>query len=287
MQEQKSQWIVEVGEESFEREVIERSRERPVVVDFWAEWCGPCRSLGPMLEKLAEEAGGEFVLAKVEVDRAPGLAAAYRVQGIPAVKAFRDGRPVLEFVGALPEARVRELLARLRPSPADELARQGSELGDADPQGAEAAYRRALAEEPGHRAASLGLAGLLIARGETAEARKVLERARAGGDAAEAERLEAMIDLAEEGKKAGSEKELRARLEAEPEDAEVRFRLGAALAAAGKHEEALQMLLSAAEKDKKLAKEKVRQLMVKIFFAIGARSPLADDYRSRLARLLY
>jgi len=287
MPEQKSQWIADVVEENFEREVIERSRERPVVVDFWAEWCEPCRSLGPVLEKLAEEAGGEFLLAKVEVDRAPNLAAAYRIQGIPAVKAFRDGRPVLEFVGALPETKVREFLARLRPSLADGLTREAAGQEGSDPQAAEAAYRRALAEEPGHPAASLGLARVLVARGETAEARQVLERARAGGDQAEAEKLGAMIDLAEEGKKAGSEKELRKRLAADPENAEVRFRLGAALAAAGKHQEALQLLLSAAERDKKLAKEKVRELMVKIFFAIGARSPLADEYRSKLARLLY
>ena len=155
MPEQKSQWIADVVEENFEREVIERSRERPVVVDFWAEWCEPCRSLGPVLEKLAEEAGGEFLLAKVEVDRAPNLAAAYRIQGIPAVKAFRDGRPVLEFVGALPETKVREFLARLRPSLADGLTREAAGQEGSDPQAAEAAYRRALAEEPGHSACLL------------------------------------------------------------------------------------------------------------------------------------
>jgi putative thioredoxin len=287
MPEQKSNWIVDVGEEDFEREVIERSRERPVVVDFWAEWCGPCRSLGPILEKLAEEAGGEFVLARVDVDRARGLAAAYRIQGIPAVKAFRDGKPILEFVGAIPEPKIREFLARLRPSPADLLAREGAELEGTDPAGAEAAYRRALAAEPGDPAVSLALARLLIARGETAEARQVLDRARAGGDMAEVEKLDALLFLAEAGKKAGSLKELRALLQAKPEEAEIRFRLGTALAAAGKYPEALEMLYSAAERDRKLAAEKVREVMVKIFFAVGARSPLADEYRSRLARLLY
>jgi len=287
MPEQQSNWIVDVGEEDFEREVIERSRELPVVVDFWAEWCGPCRSLGPILEKLAEEAGGEFVLARVDVDRARGLAAAYRIQGIPAVKAFRDGKPILEFVGSIPEQKIREFLARLRPSPADLLMREGAELEGTDSAGAEAAYRLALAAEPGDPAASLALARLLIARGETAEAQQVLDRARAGGDMAEVEKLDALLFLAEARKKAGRERELRAQLQANPEDAEVRFRLGTVLAAAGKYPEALEMLYSAAERDRKLAAERVRAVMVKIFFAVGARSPLADEYRSRLARLLY
>jgi putative thioredoxin len=164
--------IVDVGDRDFEREVVERSRDLPVVVDLWAPWCGPCRALGPVLERLATEQAGAFVLAKVNVDEAPAVAQRLRVQSIPAVKAFRDGAVVAEFVGAQPERAVRDFLASILPSEADRLAREGerkSAAGDAP--GAEAAFDAALAADARHPRALLGLARIYAASGQEPKAR--------------------------------------------------------------------------------------------------------------------
>jgi putative thioredoxin len=283
-----SAWIKNVAETDFEREVIERSRELPVVVDFWAPWCGPCRALGPVLEKLAAERAGDFLLAKVNVDEAQNLAYQYGIEGIPAVKAFRDGRPALEFVGLLPEAQLRQFLDRLVPSQAERQVRQAADLEAADPAGAEALYRDVLEQQPANDAAVVGLARLLIARGQDTEASELLDRIAPAGDlGTEAERLGAILFLREQARTFGDEAAARRRLAAEPDSAEARYQLGCVLAAAGKYPEALQALLEAAERDRRLAADQVRPVMVKVFYAVGVRSPLADDYRDKLARLLY
>jgi putative thioredoxin len=283
-----SAWVRDVAEADFEREVIERSHERPVVVDFWAPWCGPCRMLGPLLERLAEEGGGDFLLAKVNVDEAPGLAAHFGIDGIPAVKAFRDGRLVLEFVGLLPEPQLRQFLDRVRPSEADRLAGQAGPLEETDPARAEELYRRAAELDRDHEAARIGLARVLLTRGRDEEAAEVLERLGPGGEqGAEYARLEAALFLRRHGREFGDAAALRKRVDADPENAQLRFELGSALAAAGRYPEALEQLLAAAARDRKLAAAKVREVMVKVFHAVGVRSPLADDYRDKLSRLLY
>ena len=166
---------------TFERDVIERSRELPVVVDFWAEWCGPCHRLAPVLEGAVEAMGGRVELVKVDVDANPRTAAAHRIQGIPAVKAFRDGRVVEEFTGALPRDSVEQFLARLLPSEADELVARGDR----------ASLERALELEPGHPGALAGLARL-----DLAEADPKVSEALAAIEAGEAERgLELLIEL--------------------------------------------------------------------------------------------
>jgi putative thioredoxin len=156
--------VLEVSEATFRRDVLDKSHEVPVVVDFWAAWCGPCRSLSPVLEKLVGEADGSWVLAKVDVDSNQRLAAAAGVQGIPAVRAFKDGKQVAEFVGALPEPQVREWLKQLGPSAVDvelEAARRLEAAGDVA--GALEGYRRVLAAEPGRAEARAAIARLELA----------------------------------------------------------------------------------------------------------------------------
>src|SRR5919202_1137177 len=160
-----SDFVIDVGEADFETEVLPRSRQVPVVVDFWADWCGPCRSLGPVLEREAEARDGEVVLAKLDTDANQSLARAFRIQSIPAVKAFKDGRVVSEFIGAQPPPRVKQFFDALVPSEAERLVAAGGEE----------ALRRAPDLEPARTEAAVALARLLAERGDNDEAIEVLE----------------------------------------------------------------------------------------------------------------
>jgi len=164
---------IDVTDATFPTEVVERSRQLPVVVDLWAEWCGPCKTLGPILEKVIDETGGKVLLAKVDVDTNQQTAAAFQVQGIPAVYALRDGKVVDGFVGAQGEAAVREFVSRLLPTEAEDAIASLLAAGD------EASLREVLAREPGHEQAIVALAELLVKRGadeDKAEALSLLER---------------------------------------------------------------------------------------------------------------
>lgn len=283
-----SSWIFSVAEKDFETMVVQKSHDVPVVVDFWAPWCGPCLALAPVLEKLVNQRAGTVLLAKVNIDEEQGLAMQFGIESIPMVVAFRAGRPVLDFVGVLPEHQLEDFLTRISPTEAERKAKDATALEESDPQQAEKLYRLALQKDANQEAAILGLARLLIEQRKDGEASELLDRVGPGSEqGAEAERLSAILWLRSHAGQRGDEATLRARLEVDPKNAEILYDLGCVEAAAGRYDKALEILLQAAQRDLKIAKAKVRETMVKIFHAVGIRSPLADDYRDKLASLLY
>jgi putative thioredoxin len=283
-----SEFIIEANETNFQAAVVERSFEKPVVVDFWAEWCEPCRSLTPILERLVQARNGEVFLAKVNVDENPRLAEYFQIQSIPAVKAIKDGSLVLQFEGLLPEESLSEFLDRLAPNEIEKQAAKARSLEADKPAEAEAIYHQVLEKDKDHIAARLGLARLRLAAGALDEIDALLEPVPPGGEnGAEADRIRSERDLRKRSTGTSNEPELRRKIEAEPENATLRFELGALLAAQKRYPDALDILLSAAELDRELARGKVKELMVQIFHIIGVRSDLADEYRSKLQRVMY
>ena len=283
-----SEWVIEVTSATFQEQVVERSKERPVVVDFWAPWCGPCRALGPLLESLAAEKNGEFLLAKVNSDENPDLAAAFQVNGIPAVFAIRAGQLVDRFEGLLPEDQLRAFIDRLAPSEAEVKAADALGLEGRDPAAARAAYQDLLRANPDDPVARVGLARVLLAAdGNEGEAATLLTGITIGDHAAEADRLRTVIKLRDVPHADADLATAERTADASPEDAQAKYALGQLLAARGDYIPALDALVAAAELDKTLGKAAVRELMVDVFTIIGTRSPEADDYRGRLRNLLY
>ena len=244
--------VFDVDAHEFEQRVLERSKEIPVVVDFWADWCGPCKQLTPVLERAAEARAGKVELAKVDVEKNQQLQAAFRIQGIPSVKAFKDGRVAAEFTGALPPAEVERFFDALVPSEADELVAAGDEQD----------LRRALELDPSHPTARRELGKLLLQRGEIAEATELLEGAH--GDFV-ADGLLARAAL-------GGDEELAAAFEA--------WDQGDRAAALERLQDALQ------QQDDAERRDLIRRVMVALFTELGPDDPLAREHRRRLSSAL-
>jgi putative thioredoxin len=267
---------MDVNAATFERDVLEISTRTPVLVDFWAPWCAPCRVLGPILEKLEREYAGRFRLAKVNLDENPDLAAAFNVRSIPEVMAFRDGRPAARFLGAQPESAVRGFIDRLLPS-ASELERQ---KGDA------ASLRKALELDPRNDAARLDLAEVLIEEKKPEEAERLLDAVQ--DNAALDARRDALRAAAGFARGGGeSEKALRARLAADPQDHDARYRLAERHAAARRWREAMDELLAIVESDKNWRDGTARRQLVNLFTLAAGEPDLVSDYRRKLATALY
>lgn len=276
-------WIVNATEETFERDVFQRSFEVPVVVDFWAAWCAPCRALGPVLEQLAEQYAGRFVLVKADTDQVQEAAIQFQVQSIPAVFAVIGGEVVDMFAGALPEPQVRQWLDNLL---------QGTQLIEAqrceetEPQRAEQIYREYLDQQPQDANALIGLARLALAQDRVAEVEAILAQLESRGFLEPAaEKLKAALQLRDKANV--SIEPLRQKVAADPANLTLRLQLAQALAANGEYQEACEICLALVEQDRHGVGEQARQTMVDVLRVMPEDSELVPTYRRQLAMLLY
>ncbi|MHB8322695.1 MAG: thioredoxin, partial [Acidithiobacillus sp.] len=283
--------VLEVNLDNFQEAVVGLSRKVLVLVDFWAPWCAPCRALGPVLEKLAEEMGGAFVLAKVNSDENADLSRQYQVRGIPAVKAFKDGKVVDEFTGALPESAVRQFIEKNLPLPGDDLRVQAL---DAIAQGkaaeAEALLEQAISIYPGNDPARVALAHLAIQQGRHADAQAQIDAMSPTFQMeTEVEGLKALLEFTETARSAPSMTTLEATIASEKGDlrAQAMYQRSLLLLLQGQEEAALDQLIEMVERHKNYQDGLARKTVLKIFALQGNRGPLVERYRSRLSRALH
>ena len=287
--------VADVTTANFMAEVVDASFDQPIIVDFWAPWCGPCKQLGPILEKIVRAANGAVRMVKLNIDENPEIAQQMRIQSIPAVYAFKDGRPVDGFVGAQPESQVKQFVQRLGggaagPSPIEQamtMAKEAAQTGDHA--SAAAIYSQILQQDSENPEALAGLARALIARGELGKAQQVLAGAPKELEKhAEIAAARSALELAEHAQKAmGSVGKLRARLEANPDDHEARFELATALFGSGEREPAIDELLTLFKRDRNWDEQAARRQLVKFFEVMGPTDPLTLSARRRLSSLMF
>lgn len=283
-----SQWVSEVSEANFSAAVLERSRSVPVVVDFWAPWCGPCRALTPVLVREIEARGGKVVLAKINTDENQSLAAQYRISGIPAVKVFRDGVVVDEFTGALPAAEVSKFLDKFAPSGLALLVQEAeAALARGDLATAQEQFANVLAASPRHEGARLGLVKLALAQQNLPVAREA-SRDLPSGTPARAQ-AEALLLQAEFRAEVGEtpEAEWAARVESNPADLGARWALAASCWLRGAHEEALAGLIEIVRRQRSYREDGARKALLALFQALGDAHPLTVRYRRTLSSVLF
>jgi putative thioredoxin len=274
---------------SFEAEVLEASREIPVLVDFWAPWCGPCRALGPVLEKLEREAAGRWKLVKVNSDENPELSARYGVRSIPYVVAFADGKPASAFVGAQPEGALRAFLEKLVPNPSDvELRRARDALAAGNGELAQDHLGHALALDPTNDAARLDLVSLLLEKRELAAARE--QWAQLSGRAPQASGYDttaARLEAAERAASLPAAEDLERRIAANPGDIAARVDLAEVRIANREFALAMEQLLEVVKRDRKFGDDIGRRKMIAVFEMAAAEPELVSEYRRRLSSALY
>lgn len=280
-----SSYAVDVSTDTFTAEVLEASRHAPVLVDFWAPWCAPCRTLGPLLERLADEYGGRFKLAKVNSDENLKLSQQFGVRSIPDVRVFRNGEQVDQFMGLLPERELRAFLDRIAPPPAEAERLRAAELRAAgDPEGALAALRHAVTLDPSHPWARIDLAEALLQTGEPDEAAQQLDGIRQNID------WDARVAVLKQGiafrKSGGDETELAARVTANGSDLEARLALAGLYAGRQAWREALDQLLEIIRCSKGWRDGEARRQMLAIFDLGSADVALIAEYRRKLASAL-